>query len=363
MNKIPVGVLGATGMVGQRFVTLLRNHPYFEVVAVAASLRSAGKSYSEAIGERWVMDEPIPENIVSMKVLEVQKDIQEISSGVKLVFSALDMEKEDIKRIENEYASRGVGVVSNNSAHRWTEDVPMVMPEINPGHLELINTQRKNHGWDKGFVVVKPNCSIQCYVPQLTALKKFKPKKVCVTTFQAVSGAGKTMENWPEMKDNVIPFIPGEEEKSEREPLRIWGKLENGEIVLAEGPKISTTCIRVPVSDGHMASVSVLFEKKPAKVEIIEAWKNFKPLVGLNLPSSPSPFITYFDEDDRPQTALDRNLGNGMGIAAGRLREDNIFDFKFIGLSHNTLRGAAGGSILTAELLVKKGYVSGQVKQ
>lgn len=365
-SKIPVGILGATGMVGQRFVTLLENHPFFEVVVVAASPRSAGKKYSEAVADRWVMEKSIPDSVSNLNVFAVEKDLEKITARVQLVFCALDMDKDSIKRIEEAYASRGVAVVSNNSAHRWTEDIPMILPEVNPEHLELIHTQRKNRGWDKGLpagrqglIVVKPNCSIQSYVPMLTPLMQFKPYKISITTLQAVSGAGKTLKTWPEMKDNVNPKISGEEEKSEKEPLRIWGNLVSGKIELAQNLGISATCIRVPVSDGHMASVAVSFKVKPTKEEIIKAWKNFNPLEGLNLPSAPKPFITYFEEHDRPQTALDRNLGNGMGIAAGRLREDNIFDYKFIGLSHNTIRGAAGGAILTAELLKEKGFLSG----
>lgn len=356
MNKIPVGILGATGMVGQRFITLLQNHPWFEVVVLAASPRSVGKPFSEAVSGRWLMQESIPQAVSNLTVLEVEKDMDQIAQKVTLVFSALDMEKNQIKQIENNYASLGVIVVSNNSAHRWSSDVPMIMPEINLEHLDLIKTQQQNHGWSKGFVVVKPNCSIQSYVPMLTPLMKFGIKTVVVTTLQAVSGAGKTLENWLQMQGNVIPFIGGEEEKSEKEPLKIWGQLENEEIRLAQIP-ISTTCIRVPVADGHMASVSVSFEKKPTKEEIISAWENFNPLRDLNLPSTPVPFITYFEEENRPQTRIDRELGNGMGISAGRLREDNIFDYKFIGLSHNTIRGAAGGAILTAELLKVKGFI------
>lgn len=330
MSKIPVGILGATGMVGQRFITLLKGHPWFEVVAVAASPRSAGKKVGD------------------LTVQVVEKDMAEIAKKVRLVFSAIDMGKEDIKRLEEAYAGLGVAVVSNNSAHRWTQDVPMIMPEVNPEHLELIGQQRKNRGWDKGLIVVKPNCSIQSYVPLITALFQFQPKEVIVTTLQAVSGAGKTLQAWPQMQENVIPFINGEEEKSEEEPLKIWG---------GKGPKISATCIRVPVEDGHMASVAVSFEKKPTKEEIIAAWKNFNPLRGLGLPSSPDPFITFFAEDDRPQTRLDRDVGNGMGISVGRLRDNSVLEYSFIGLSHNTIRGAAGGAILIAELLVKKGYI------
>lgn len=356
-QKIPVGILGATGMVGQRFITLLKNHPYFDVTIVAASPRSKGKKYSEAVDGRWVMNDDIPESIRNLQVLAVEEDLEEIVSKVRLVFSAMDLDKASIKRIEESYAASGVAVVSNNSAHRWTEDVPMILPEVNSQHLELIDIQRKNRGWKQGLIVVKPNCSIQSYVPMLTPLMKFKPTKVLVTTLQAVSGAGKILESWPEMADNVNPLISGEEEKSEKEPLRIWGKLENYGIKQLEGINISATCIRVPISDGHMASVSVAFETKPTKEEVLNAWKYFNPLADSNLPSAPNPFITYFEEEDRPQTAMDRNIGQGMGIAAGRLRDDNILDYKFIGLSHNTIRGAAGGSILTAELLKAKGYI------
>lgn len=355
--KIPVGILGATGMVGQRLITLLKDHPYFEITALAASPRSAGKKYPEAVENRWVMKDQIPESVATLTVQDVEADMESIASRVKLVFCAVDMEKEAIKRVEEKYAAHDVAVVSNNSAHRWTKDIPMILPEINPDHLELVDVQRKNRGWNKGLIVVKPNCSIQSYVPLLTPLQQFNPTQVLVTTLQAVSGAGRTMENWAEMQDNVNPLIGGEEEKSEREPLRIWGNLNNGEVQIAQAPTISATCIRIPVSDGHMASVSVKFDNKPTADQIIEAWRKFNPLAGLDLPSAPNPFITYFDQEDRPQTALDRNIGNGMGIAVGRLREDDILDYKFVGLSHNTIRGAAGGSILTAELLVEKGYV------
>ena len=357
MSKIPVGILGATGMVGQRFITLLKDHPWFEVVCVAASPRSAGKLYSQAVAEKWVMEEKIPDAVSELIVLAVEDDAKKIASQVKFVFSALDLEKEQIKEIENTFASLGIPVVSNNSAHRFAEDVPMIIPEINLEHLELIKIQQKNHGWKEGFIVVKPNCSIQSFVPQISALMQFNPVKIEVTTFQAVSGAGKTLENWPEMKDNVIPFIGGEEEKTEKEPLKIWGEIKNGKIELAKNPTISATCIRVPVSNGHLASVAVSFENKPTRDQILETWKNFNPLSGLNLPSAPNPFITVFDEDNRPQTNLDRNLGNGMGISVGRLRDDIIFDYKFVGLSHNTIRGAAGGAVLMAELLKTKGYI------
>lgn len=356
-NKLSVGILGATGMVGQRFITLLANHPWFEITTLAASPKSAGKKYTEAVKGRWLINVPIPKNVANMKVLAVEENMEEIASRVSLVFSALDMEKDAIRSIENKFASLDIAVISNNSAHRWSKDVPMIMPEINPDHIRLIEKQRKNYGWKKGFVVVKPNCSIQSYVPLITPLLKYGPKKVVVTTLQAVSGASKTLEIWPEMCENIIPFIGGEEEKSEKEPMRIWGKIKGGEIINASYPKITATCIRVPLEDGHMASVSMSFEKKPTRNRIISIWKNYDPLKALKLPSSPKPFITVYDNNDRPQTRLDRDLGNGMGISAGRLREGNVFDYSFIGLSHNTIRGAAGGAILTAELLVKKGYL------
>jgi aspartate-semialdehyde dehydrogenase len=355
--KIPVGILGATGMVGQRLATLLKNHPWFEVVCVAASPRSAGKSYKNAVVGKWLMDEGIPSSIARLRVFAVEEDAEKISSQVQLVFSALDLEKEQTRTIENKFAELGVKVVSNNSAHRFTEDVPMIIPEINSDHLRLIKTQQKNHGWKKGFVVVKPNCSIQSFVPQITALMNFNPQKIEVTTFQAVSGAGKTLQTWPEMNDNVIPFIGGEEEKTEKEPLKIWGTIKNGKIQLAKTPKISATCIRVPVSNGHLASVAVSFKTKPTKNQILRAWRNFNPLKKLNLHFAPNPFITVFEEDNRPQTGLDRSLGDGMGISVGRLRDDIIFDYKFVGLSHNTIRGAAGGAILTAEFLKAKGFI------
>ncbi|MBI4038892.1 aspartate-semialdehyde dehydrogenase [Candidatus Daviesbacteria bacterium] len=357
MKKIPVGIIGATGMVGQRFVTLLKNHPFFDIVALAASPRSVNQKYQQAVKGRWVMSEPIPKSIKNIRVMGVEKDLEEIAKRVELVFSALDMEKEKIRSVEDGFANLGVVVVSNNSAHRWTKDVPMIMPEINPQHLKLIKHQQENHGWKRGFVVVKPNCSIQSYVPMLTPLLKYGIKKVVVTTLQAVSGAGKILKDWPQMQENLIPNIPGEEEKSEIEPSKIWGKLIDGQIKLT-GPAISATCIRVPLEDGHMAAVAVSFKKKVSKKQIINEWKKFNPLKFLKLPSAPNPFITYFEEDDRPQTKLDRNLEDGMGIAAGRLREDGE-GFKFIGLSHNTIRGAAGGAILTAELLMKKGYIDG----
>lgn len=358
MDKLRVGILGGTGMVGQRFVSMLDNHPWFEVVSVAASPRSAGKTYEEAVGGRWKMSTPMPDKVKSLIVKDVN-DISEVTSSVDFVFSAVDMTKDEIKAIEEAYAKTGTPVVSNNSAHRWTPDVPMVVPEMNPEHLEVIDAQKKRLGTDRGFIVVKPNCSIQSYAPALHALKEFKPKVVVATTYQAISGAGKNFKDWPEMVDNVIPYIGGEEEKSEQEPLRIWGKVENGEIVKAEGPVITTQCIRVPVTDGHTAAVFVSFEKKPTKDEIIKAWKEFKGVPQeLELPNAPKPFLKYFDEEDRPQAKLDRDYEKGMGVTLGRLREDSVYDYKFIGLSHNTVRGAAGGAVLIAELLKAQGYIT-----
>lgn len=358
MEKLRVGILGGTGMVGQRFISLLENHPWFEVVTIAASPRSAGKTYEEAVGNRWKMSTPMPEAVKQLIVKNVN-DIAEVSEGVDFVFSAVDMTKEEIKAIEEAYAKMEVPVVSNNSAHRWTPDVPMIVPEINPEHLEVIPAQMKRLGTTRGFVVVKPNCSIQSYAPALHALKEFGPKVVVATTYQAISGAGKNFNDWPEMVDNVIPYIGGEEEKSEQEPLRIWGKVVDGQIVKAEGPVITTQCIRVPVTDGHTAAVFVSFEKKPTKEQIIQAWNEYKGLPQeLNLPNAPKQFIKYFEEDNRPQAKLDRDYENGMGVTLGRLREDTVFDYKFVGLSHNTLRGAAGGALLTAELLKAKGYIT-----
>lgn len=356
-KKIPVGVLGATGMVGQRFVTLLSNHPWFEVACVAASPRSAGKPYAEAVGDRWVMEEPIPLNIAGMNVVAVERDMDQIGRKAFFVFSALELEKGQIRLLEDRFASLGVPVVSNNSAHRWTEDVPMIMPEINPGHLDLIGQQQRNHGWERGFVVVKPNCSIQSYVPLLTPLLRFDVQEVMVTTLQAVSGAGKTLRNWPEMQDNVIPYISGEDEKSEKEPMRIWGKLNEGRIDLATEPRIKATCIRVLVEDGHMASVAVSFAREITLSGILACWEEFNPLKGLNLPSAPDPLITIMMDESRPQTRLDRMIGNGMGISVGRIRQYGETGLMFVGLSHNTIRGAAGGAILTAELLKVKGYL------
>ena len=356
-KKLRVGILGATGMVGQRFISLLENHPWFEVVAVAASPRSAGKTYEDAVGDRWKMDTPMPERVRKMVVLNVN-DVEHVASQVDFVFSAVDMTKEEIKKIEEDYAKTETPVVSNNSAHRWTEDVPMVVPEINPEHLALIETQKKRLGTKKGFIVVKPNCSIQSYTPALVALKEFGPKVVVATTYQAISGAGKTFKEWPEMVGNIIPYIGGEEEKSEQEPLRIMGKVVDGRIEKAQLPVITTQCIRVPVLNGHTAAVFVSFEKKPTKEQIIEKWRSFSGLPQeLNLPSAPKHFIQYLEEDNRPQVALDVNYENGVGVSFGRLREDTVFDYKFVGLSHNTIRGAAGGAVLIAELLTAQKYI------
>ncbi len=358
MKKLRVGVLGATGMVGQRFLQLLENHPWFEVACLAASPQSAGKKYGAAVRGRWLMDTPIPDAIKNMEVLAVERDMQAIASQVDFVFSALDMEKEEIQRVENAYAALEIPVVSNNSAHRWTEDVPMIIPEVNPEHAALIDVQRKRHGWKKGFIAVKPNCSIQCYVPPLHALKEFELESVVATTYQSISGAGKTFKTWPEMIDNVIPYIGGEEKKSEEEPLKVWGTMKGGKLTLAKRPIISATCIRVPTTNGHMASVQVKFKKKPTREQVLAAWKRFpNPLASMKLPSAPKDFLHYFEEENRPQTKLDRDLGKGMAVSIGRLREDPLFHWKFVALSHNTIRGAAGGAILVAELLKKQGYI------
>ncbi len=356
MEKMKVGVVGATGMVGQRFLTLLENHPYFEVAALAASARSAGKTYEEAVGARWKMKTPMPEQYKKMMVLDAA-NIDQMGKLCSFVFCAVDMKKDEIKALEEAYAKAEIPVVSNNSANRWTPDVPMVIPEINDAHLEVIAAQRKRLGTKRGFIAVKPNCSIQSYVPALTPVRKYGIKEVVATSYQAISVAGKTFNEWPEMIDNVIPFIGGEEEKSEQEPLRVWGKVENGEIVKADAPVITTQCIRVPVTDGHTAAVFVRFENKPTKEEILKAWAEFKGKPQeLGLPHAPEQFITYFEEDNRPQAALDRDIYGGMGVTVGRLREDTVYDYKFVGLSHNTLRGAAGGAVLIAELLYREGY-------
>lgn len=358
MEKLKVGVLGATGMVGQRFLSLLENHEWFDVVCVAASPRSAGKTYEEAVGDRWKLDTPMPEKVKKL-IVENVNDVEKVSSQVDFVFSAVDMTKDEIKAIEEAYAKTETPVVSNNSAHRWTPDVPMVVPELNPEHLEVIKFQQERLGTKRGFIAVKPNCSIQSYAPALHALKEFNPVRVVATTYQAISGAGKNFSDWPEMVGNIIPYIGGEEEKSEQEPLRIWGKIENGVIVKAEAPLITTQCIRVPVLNGHTAAVFVDFEKKPSKEEMIAKWRSFKGLPQeLELPSAPKHFIQYLEEDNRPQVALDVNYERGMGISIGRLREDSLFQYKFVGLSHNTLRGAAGGAVLIAELLVKQGRIA-----
>ena len=357
-EKLKVGILGATGMVGQRFIALLEDHPWFEVTAVAASPRSAGKTYQEAVGDRWKMDTPMPEAVKGLTVMNVN-EVEKVAAGVDFVFSAVDMTKEEIRKIEEDYARTETPVVSNNSAHRWTPDVPMMVPEINPQHAQVIEAQRKRLGTTRGFVAVKPNCSIQSYAPVLTAWKEFEPYEVVATTYQAISGAGKTFKDWPEMEGNIIPYIGGEEEKSEKEPLRLWGEIVDGQIVPATSPVITCQCIRVPVLNGHTAAVFVKFCKKPTKEQLIEKLVTFsgKPQE-LNLPSAPRQFIRYMEEDDRPQVTLDVDYENGMGISIGRLREDTVYDYKFVGLSHNTVRGAAGGAVLCAELLKAMGYIS-----
>ena len=338
-------------------IALLENHPWYEVVTVAASPRSAGKTYEEAVGGRWKMSTPMPEGVKKLVVANVN-EVEKVAASVDFVFSAVDMTKEEIRAIEDAYAKTETPVVSNNSAHRWTKDVPMVVPEINPEHFEVIAAQKKRLGTTRGFVAVKPNCSIQSYAPVLTAWKEFEPTEVVATTYQAISGAGKTFKDWPEMVENIIPYIGGEEEKSEQEPLRIWGKVVDGEIVKADGPVITTQCIRVPVLNGHTAAVFVRFAKKPTKEQLIEKLVNFKGLPQeLELPSAPKQFIQYLEEDNRPQVQLDVDYENGMGVSVGRLREDKVYDFKFVGLSHNTVRGAAGGAILCAETLTAKGYI------
>lgn len=356
-DKLRVGILGGTGMVGQRFIALLENHPWFQVTTIAASPRSAGKTYEEAVGDRWKMDTPMPEAVKKLVVMNVN-EVEAVASQVDFVFSAVDMTKEEIKKIEEDYAKAETPVVSNNSAHRWTPDVPMVVPEINPEHMKVIDFQRKRLGTKRGFVAVKPNCSIQSYAPVLTAWKEFEPTEVVATTYQAISGAGKTFKDWPEMVENIIPYIGGEEEKSEKEPLRIWGEIKDGQIVPAEGPLITCQCIRVPVLNGHTAAVFVRFKMKPTKEQLIEKLNSFSgEPQRLGLPSAPKQFIRYLEEDNRPQVALDVDYENGMGINVGRLREDTLFDYKFVGLSHNTVRGAAGGAILCAELLKAQGYI------
>ena len=357
-KKLRVGILGATGMVGQRFISLLENHPWYEVVTVAASPRSAGKTYEEAVGDRWKMTTPMPEAVKKLVVMNVN-EVEKVAASVDFVFSAVDMTKDEIRAIEEEYAKTETPVVSNNSAHRWTPDVPMVVPEVNPEHFDVIEFQKKRLGTTRGFIAVKPNCSIQSYEPVLTAWMEYEPYEVVATTYQAISGAGKTFKDWPEMEGNIIPYIGGEEEKSEQEPLRIWGHIENGVIVKAESPVITCQCIRVPVLNGHTAAVFVKFKKKPTKEQLIEKLVNFKGIPQeLELPSAPKQFIQYLEEDNRPQVSLDVDFEHGMGISVGRLREDTVYDYKFVGLSHNTVRGAAGGAVLCAELLTAKGYIA-----
>ncbi len=358
MSKLRVGILGATGMVGQRFVVLLQQHAFFELTCLAASSQSAGKTYSQALAGRWAMSSPVPETVASLVVYNAA-NIAEIAAQVDLVFCAVDMSKEETLALEEAYARAEVPVVSNNSAARGLDDVPMLIPEINAGHSQVIDSQRKRLGSKRGFIAVKPNCSIQSYVPALEALRGFGLKEVSVCTYQAISGAGKTFETWPEMIDNVIPFIKGEEEKSELEPLKIWGVVKDGKIVNAQRPLISAQCIRVSALDGHLAAVSVRFDKKPSREQIIDAWQSFKGPAGtVDLPLAPRQFINYFEQDNRPQTKLDRDLEGGMAISVGRLRQDSIFDYKFVCLSHNTVRGAAGGAVLMAELLYTQGYLS-----
>ena len=357
MKQYNVGIIGATGMVGQRFATLLENHPWFNVKLLAASPRSKGKTYEEAAGSRWAMTTPMPESMKNMVLYDATADINEIASQVDFVFCAVDMKKDEIKALEEAYAKAECPVVSNNSAHRFTDDVPMVVPEINPHHIEIIRSQRERLGTKKGFIAVKSNCSIQSYVPALHPLRKFGIKNVLACTYQAISGAGKTFETWPEMVDNLIPYIGGEEEKSEQEPLKVWGTIENGKIVKAQTPNITTQCLRVPVSNGHTAAVFVTFENKPTKEEILQCWKEFAGVPQeLELPHAPKQFLNYFEENDRPQAKLDRDMEGGMAVSIGRLREDTQYDYKFVCLSHNTLRGAAGGAVLLAELLAAKGY-------
>ncbi len=359
MEKFKVGVIGGTGMVGQRFVTLMNGHPWFQLTAIAASPRSAGKTYEEAVAGRWAMDTPIPDEAKSLVVLNAETDVAQIAAQVDFVFSAVDMKKEEIKTLEEAYAKHECPVVSNNSAHRWTPDVPMVVPELNPEHIEVIEAQRKRLGTRRGFIAVKSNCSIQSYVPALHPLRTFGLEKILVCTYQAISGAGKTFETWPDMVDNLIPYIGGEEEKSEQEPMKVWGRVENGVIVNAEKPAITAQCLRVPVSNGHTAAVFVDFAKKPSMDEMKAIWAEYKgrPQT-LKLPTAPEQFLQYFEEPDRPQAKLDRDLGRGMTVSIGRLRPDTQYDYKFVCLSHNTLRGAAGGAVELAELLCAEGYIT-----
>lgn len=358
MNHYKVGIVGATGMVGQRFSLLLEDHPWFEVVALAASSRNRGKTYAEACEGRWKMTKPMPEGYKDMVLFDATADAEEIAAKVDFIFCAVDMKKEEIRALEERYAKLECPVCSNNSAHRMTPDVPMIIPEINADHAKIIPAQRERLGTKRGFIAVKSNCSIQSYVPALSALMDFEPTEVAVCTYQAISGAGKTFESWPEMVDNVIPYIGGEEEKSEKEPMKVWGHIEGDRIVSAACPVITAQCLRVAASDGHMAAAFVKFKNKPSKEEMIARWKSFSGRAQeLKLPSAPEHFLTYFEEDNRPQTRLDRDLEGGMGVSIGRLREDSLYDYKFVSLSHNTLRGAAGGAVLMAELLCAEGYM------
>lgn len=359
MKKYNVGILGATGMVGQRFITLLSNHPWFNITALAASKRSAGKTYLEALNGRWSMPSDIPESVKNMPVHDAVSDINKIISLVDFVFCAVDMKKDEIKALEEMYAKAECPVISNNSAHRGTKDVPMIIPEVNPEHADIIHSQRKRLGTKKGFIAVKSNCSLQCYVPAIHPLLDFGVKKVLACTYQAISGAGKTFERWPEMVDNIIPYISGEEEKSELEPMKIWGNIVGDKIENAVFPSITSQCIRVPVSDGHTAAVFVSFDKKPSLEEIIERWQTYKGIPdGVTLPSSPKQFLNYFEDPSYPQIRSARNLENGMAISIGRLRDDTQYDIKFVCMSHNTIRGAAGGAVLMAELLCAKGFIN-----
>ncbi len=357
-EKLRAGILGGTGMVGQRFISLLENHPWFEVTVIAASPRSAGKTYEEAVGDRWKMDTPMPEAVKNITVMNVN-EVEKVASQVDFVFSAVDMTKDEIRKIEEAYAKTETPVVSNNSAHRWTEDVPMMIPEVNPEHMEVIRFQRERLGTKKGFIAVKPNCSIQSYAPALAAWKEYEPYEVVATTYQAISGAGKTFRDWPEMEGNIIPYIGGEEEKSEKEPLRVLGAVVDGVIKPADSPVITCQCIRVPVLNGHTAAVFIKFRKNPTKEQLVQKLTQYKGLPQeLELPSAPKQFIQYMEEDNRPQVTQDVDFENGMGISIGRLREDTVYDWKFVGLSHNTVRGAAGGAVLCAELLKAKGYIT-----
>ena len=356
-NKLKVGIIGATGMVGQRFVKLLENHPWYDVVTLAASPRSKGKRYEDAVGDNWKMSTPMPESVKDIIVMDAS-EVEKVSSTCDFVFSAVDMTKDEIRQIEEKYAKTETPVVSNNSAHRWTEDVPMVIPEINSSHFDIIEEQKKRLGTKRGFIAVKPNCSIQSYAPILSAWMEYKPYEVVVTTYQAISGAGKTFKDWPDMVENIIPFIGGEEQKSEDEPLKIWGSIQSGKIVKASGPKITCQCVRVPVLNGHTAAVFVKFQHNPTKEELIKKAEEFSGMPQeLKLPSAPKKFIKYLSDDDRPQVKLDVDYENGMGVTFGRLREDTIYDYKFIGLSHNTVRGAAGGALLCAETLTALKYI------